>query len=216
MSDPFALLPANLEKLTAIASGAPSRFAMGGVLVQLDDDGYEVVATDGRILGVVTGPCGDALGFPELDQLTSLPPSQTSAVIPARAFSSACKAAATAGRRAKCEPCGHVAVHLGTATSILACSDGDSAGIQSAPNIEGRFPNYRAILPKEEPKFRIELDPRLLGALLAVARSLADEERPRVTIEFHAPDRPLVLTVEGNNEQSFVGLIMPLTPVPSA
>jgi DNA polymerase III sliding clamp (beta) subunit (PCNA family) len=216
MSDPFALLPANLEKLASVAASESARPTMSGVLVQFDDDGYEAVATDGRILAVVTGPCGDPLGFPELDQLTSLPPSKTSAIIPGRAFGAACKAAAAAGRRAKREACGHVAVHLGKGTSVLACSDGDSAGVQSTPNLEGKFPNYRAILPKEEPKFRIEVDPRLLGTLLAVARSLADEERPRVALEFHASDRPLVLTVDGKNDQDFVGLIMPLTPEPSA
>src|SRR5262249_29516277 len=133
--------------------------------------------------------------------------SKTSAIIPSRAFAAACKAAGAAGRRAKRESCGHVAIHLGTATSVLACSDGDSAGVQSAPNIQGKYPNYRAILPKEEPKFRIEVDPRLLGTLLAVARSLADNESPRVTIEFHAPDRPLVLRIEGENDQDFLGLI---------
>lgn len=215
MSDPFALLPANLERLTVAAGDNAARPAMSGVLIQLDDDGYEAAATDGRVLAVITGPCGDALGFPELDQLKSLPPSRASAVVPARAFSAACKAAAAAGRRSSNASCGHVAVHLGETTSLLASSDGVSSEAQSTPNIGGKYPEYRAILPKDAPRFRILVNPNLLVKLLAVARAVADSDAPRVAIEFHAPDKPLVLTVDGPGEQSFVGMIMPLTESPA-
>ena len=93
------------------------RFALGGVRVEVTEDGLRFVATDGRRL-VKIGPDGDAIA---------------SAVVPVKALQLACKSA------------GPLSVSIGKDAIEL---DGDGC-IVSARLIEGRYPDWRKVIPKK-------------------------------------------------------------------
>jgi len=210
MNDPFLLLPANLSELArAAARGHAFRPAMQGVYVEVCEDEYEAAATDGRQLAVVRGRAtADPLSFPPCDALAALPPSRDSAVVPKdewqKAFRSAPKGRDAAGA-------GLVAVHLGESAAVLCTSDGEAEQSRRVPNADGQFPNYRAVLPTQEPAVRIQFDPAYLLNLVWLADHFAAEryDGGRVTLEVFAPDKPMVLR-SGTAEQQFIGLLMPM------
>src|SRR5262245_26145523 len=106
MNDPFLLLPANLGELVrAAARSSSGRHSMAGVYLEVCEDEYEAVATDGRQLALVRGRAtADPLSFPPCEALAELPPSRDSAVIPRERWQEAFRAAPKGGE---------VAVHLG-------------------------------------------------------------------------------------------------------
>jgi DNA polymerase III sliding clamp (beta) subunit (PCNA family) len=213
MNDPFVLLPANLASLAAITAEAEEaqRYSMTGVLVRLNGDSYEAVATDGRRLALVRGTAtANPLEYPTVPELAKVPPSAAQAVIPTRAWRDAFRAVPRG--RALTDPIlGHVAVHLGEKESILATTDGEAVRAETIPNVEGRFPDYEAVLPCDEPRARVELNPELLLDLVRLVRDfVANMEARRITLEVHDPGTPIVIKAT-NGTQELVGLLMPLT-----
>jgi DNA polymerase III sliding clamp (beta) subunit (PCNA family) len=203
MNDPFLLLPANLGELArATAKPHRGRPAMSGVYLEVCEDEYEAVATDGRQLAMVRGRAtADPLSFPACEALAELPPSRDSAVIPRDQWQEAFRGAPKGGE---------VAVHLGQSAAVLCTSDGDEEQARRAPNVEGKFPDYRSVLPTKEPVVRIRFDPDLLLNLVKIARSFsAGPDKGGVTLEVWAADKPITLKC-GTEEQQFTGLLMPL------
>jgi DNA polymerase III sliding clamp (beta) subunit (PCNA family) len=209
MNDPFVLVPPNLAGLAAL-TGVPGRYSIAGVLVKVEDLAYEACATDGRCLALVKGPVeGDPLRYPTIPELAVVLPSVPQAVIPKQAWKEAFKAAPRGKAVAEQPALGNVAVHLGPAESVLASTDGASATITRAPNVEGQFPDYAAIIPKGEPQLRVAVNPQHLADLLELARRFTPEGTARVELEFRGPDTPVVLRAS-NGRQQFLGLLMPL------
>src|SRR5262245_56297178 len=136
MNDPFTLLPANLGNLAAVAAHEDGRFALSGVQVTLDGGAYRVCATDGRHLALVTGPAdADPLNYPTVPELTEAPPSEGQAVIPAKEWKEAFKAAPKGKAVAEQPILGHVAVHLGKQTSVLASADLEQTRVRRINNL---------------------------------------------------------------------------------
>jgi DNA polymerase III sliding clamp (beta) subunit (PCNA family) len=211
MNDPFVLLPANLAGLATISASQTQRYAMTGVLVRQSGASYEAMATDGRRLALVRGtPTANPLEYPRVPELAEVPPSAAQAVIPTRAWRDAFRAVPRG--RALTDPIlGHVAVHLGEKESILATTDGEAVHAETIPNVEGRFPDYEAVLPRDEPRARVDLNPELLLDLVRLARDfVANMEARRITLEVRDPGTPIVIKAT-NGTQEFVGLLMPLS-----
>jgi DNA polymerase III sliding clamp (beta) subunit (PCNA family) len=214
MNDPFTLLPANLGEITRAAARSASRYSMTGAHVEVNENRYEVAATDGKQLAIVKGEAtSDPLSFPEVPELLGLPPAASSAVIPTRDWQEAFRSAPPRGNNSPSScGAGQVAVHLGAKSSILCTSDGENAPVViRAENVEGRYPDYRAVLPKKEPKSRVHLDVELLLNLLRVARQFAPTDGTRrITLEVWDEHVPIAIRT-GNGHQEFTGLLMPLT-----
>jgi DNA polymerase III sliding clamp (beta) subunit (PCNA family) len=181
---------------------------MSGVLLKLDDASYEACATDGRCLALVTGPTANALDYPTIPEMTELPPSAPQAVIPRAEWQQAFKAARTPAMVEQ-PILGHVAVHLGLAESLLASTDGDKDTVARVANVEGRYPDYQAVLPRSEPQLRVFVNARFLIEVLKLAQQFGPEDE-RVTLELHGANTPMVVR-STNGPQKFVGLVMPLT-----
>jgi DNA polymerase III sliding clamp (beta) subunit (PCNA family) len=207
MHDPFLLLPANLASLANACPAAAEWFALTGVLVKATANGYEAVATNGRILALVQGDsAADPLEYPHVPELVEAPPSQDQAVIPASEWREAFRSVPR-GKAVRIEPIlGHVAVHLGQQESLLATSDGERASVRQTRNVEGRYPNYEAVLPSDEPALTIVLDPDLLLALVKIARVFTIPDQSRIN--------KLLVVRAANGTQRFVGLQMPMTLEP--
>lgn len=84
-----------------------------------------------------------------------------------------------------------------------------SATIPAAP-ADGVFPDWTRVLPDGEPTLRIAFDGKLLAEVLAYMAE-AERRTRRVTMEFHGPDRAVVLhacdSVDGSTIRA---LVMPL------
>jgi hypothetical protein len=208
MSDSFTLLPANLGCLARAASELPARYSTAGVHVTLRPGEYEAAATNGKVLAVVTGSPAHPLDFPPVAELSELPASASQAVIPAQAWKSAF---ASAPKR-KGEPgAGLVAVHLSEQESILTTINDSEANVQRTENVQGRFPDYRAVLAitGRKPSVVVRVDPTLLLDMVKLAQAIGGRETA-VTMELRGARDPIVLRTD-NGEQKFVGLLMPMT-----
>jgi DNA polymerase III sliding clamp (beta) subunit (PCNA family) len=215
MNDPFTLLPANLGGLTRVTTRESLRYALAGVRVQVRGGDYEVAATDGRRLAIVRGKmAGDPLAYPACPELADLPPAEEAATIPAKEWQEAFR---EAGQARPGEPgTGCVALHLGPTESVLATTDGDEVQARRVSNVEGRYPDYHAVLPRKEPAARVDVNAAYLLDLVRLAKEFSLEEKGhRITLEIHAANEPMVLQAT-NGTQELVALLMPMTDPPGA
>jgi DNA polymerase-3 subunit beta len=125
-----------------------SRYALGGVLVELTPAGVIAVGTDGRRLAKMEGPAKSQGGAPP----------DVQPIVPARAMQliERCLAAADAP----------VLVAARTA-EILVKTAGTTI---SARLVEGRFPRWRDVFPERPDAVRVNL---VAGPLLAAVRQAA-------------------------------------------
>jgi DNA polymerase-3 subunit beta len=138
-----------LVKRTVFATdNESSRFALGGVLLELSTRAVTAVGTDGRRLAKMEGP---AAGF-------NGSPSDAQPIVPARAMQlvERCLAAADAPVHVAVRPA-EILVRTG-ATTI------------SARLVEGRFPRWRDVFPERPEAVRVSL---VTGPLLAAVRQAA-------------------------------------------
>lgn len=167
----IAYLNPKLAHLLKVASREESRYGGGtrGVLVAGAADGpYHVVATDGKRMVVVHAEYDDE-DYPDL---RTIPAFDGEVLVPPEEWKRACDNAARVKLNGRAWPLG-VGAHQGeviltTADSVtLRCKEQD-----------GRFPNWRNVLPKTPPVLALSVDPKLLAeVLLALHQFTADEQR---------------------------------------
>ena len=99
----------------------------------------------------------------------------------------------------------------------VATNDLETAKVfEAMVDVPGEFSNWKAVLPREAPKFRIALDARLLRKLLDVvieASNVDSNKRPvRVELLFHDHDKAMELKskAKGTDQQTYC-LIMPMS-----
>ena len=99
-------------------------------------------------------------------------------------------------------------VAVGETETILAVQDNEIRAVLFAKNIEGRFPDYKSVLPTKTPLASIMIDASILRDLLAVAESLESHDHGGGTwIDIH--EKLLGLRVE-NEGQSLLGILVGL------
>jgi hypothetical protein len=180
--------------------------ATTGVRIERTEKGYRACATDGRVLGIVTGPCDDPAAYPHIPALSSAPNSASSAVLSVKALDSACKAIP---KRYGKPILGNLAVVLGETVSTLASTDLSSQSVSQPQNLEGRFPAVEHVMPAGAPVVTFSVDPKLLIALLTAAQAFTNDESKRVTFSVYAKNAPIKVDCD-NDAQHFTGLIVPL------
>ena len=127
-----------------------SRYALGGVLVELSSDGVIAVGTDGRRLAKMEGPCQVQGGEP-----IALQP-----IVPARAMSLVERSLGAADAPV------HLALRA-DANEILVLTAGTTI---SARLVEGRFPRWRYVFPDRPDASKVQI---VVGPLLAAVRQAA-------------------------------------------
>ena len=172
----FHEVPARLFKelvrRTLFATDAESsRYALGGVLLEMDSDRITAIATDGRRLAKMEGPaqsvCGHGLG----DAMTIVP--ARSMQLMERALSDADAEIQVAAR----------------ANDILVKSPRCTVYSRL---VEGRFPQWREVLPDRSDSVKIEIAVGPLYAALRQAAIVTSEESRGVDFAF--ADGSLVLS----------------------
>jgi DNA polymerase III sliding clamp (beta) subunit (PCNA family) len=82
--------------------------------------------------------------------------------------------------------------------------------------IDGRFPNWRQVLPKRPPAFTIYANPDYLAELLKTVSGMLGGETKRVTLAFWSDNEPLAFVARDRESGLCLdGILMPLTPSPS-
>jgi hypothetical protein len=187
-------LQSRLAELAKIVPRDTGRFMLTHVRLALTPDGFEVQATDGRRLAVVTGP-GREEGT--LTMLADAPNGADVALVPAKEFAAALKAGKGASSYAV----------LGSEFTTLAVG----AAVHRLTNGDGRFPPIDQVLPKEPPAVVFKVNARMLAELLTVAATFSpDGGIGHVLVQFWRSDRPLAITTDDGAGTRFFGLMMPL------
>lgn len=209
------LLPPNLAGLANLTAKEGHRFALSGVRLMSTERGYRAEATNGKILGVVTGEeAGDPAEYPALSLLKDAPNGATSAIVHAAAWKEAFKLVPKkVGPKLAC-----LAAVLGKDATTFAATDLERSRGSQTRNMNGQFPDVDNAIPRGTPAAAVRLDAFLLIDLLKAAVEFTEDGHPGVvTIELRAGTTPVVVRASDGG-QEFTGLLVPLsdlTPKPA-
>jgi hypothetical protein len=207
-------LPANLGALARLADKGAGRYS-SAVQLTATAGGYKAVATNGKILGVVTGLSDDSDKYPDLPALASAPNGETCSLVPVKDWAAAFKAAPKPRPSYRRQRVGsvlcNVAAVIGKDVTTLASTDLERVNVAQPRNVDGLFPDANAVLPKakDKPKATVLVSAKLLIDLLTAVMAFSGEDRCAVRLDVFAPERPVRVTA-GSESQQFTGLIMPL------
>ncbi len=195
-------LTKNLAALAKLAAKNSSwRYGLSALRVQETVVGYQIVASDGRRMAVVTGP-------PPSEPLPRcLPPAtRCEALVPAADWARILKSAR--------QP-----AYTESTADVLATIDqrqihffvvGDNSRHTVALE-EGRYPDVERLAREQRSVFRVDVDARQLAELLLVAAEFAPEDSFRVTLHFQGKDKVLLVTTANAEGQKFQAALMPLS-----
>lgn len=211
------ILPQCVARLGDLA-GDGARYAMSGVLIEPPreaGESWRLVATDGRMLGIVQGP-------PEEDD----PEKQSSqwhsrqALLSAVDVSKVEEAAAVmpinewevmARLRPSKDNKGQKHLALLVSEKQVVYALGQQVG--QALTVQGRYPDYRAVLPRKLPLLQVRLGARLLAELCEVAAHVVGDRDAPLIINIYGVNEPIgVMARNEDTGLTFDGLLMPLTP----
>lgn len=156
-----------------------SRYALGGVLLELSATSVIAVGTDGRRLAKMEGPC-------QLHEGSAADPATAQPIIPARAMQLV--------ERCLSGPDTPVQIAV-RGSEILVRTGGTTI---SARLVEGRFPRWRDVFPERPDAARVQL---VAGPLLAAVRQAAivtSEQSKGVDFSFE----PGQLVLSGRSAES--------------
>lgn len=212
------LIHNHLAKLAdCCLTGTHNRFsATTGVNLECKEHGYIAVATDGRRMIVVEGEYPPVSAeFPTMPSLDAAPNGKTQAVIPAKAWKETMTKAVKATKKAvKPIMRENVAVVMGEQVTTFGATDMESETVATARNVEGRFLNWRCVLPDEsKAKAVVSFDPKLMAELLTAVASIGcDEESKRVELRLYGDHTPMTITSRSPNRPHTTGVLVPLLP----
>ena len=176
-----------LIKRTLFATDSESsRYALGGVLLEMDDKTITAVGTDGRRLAKMQGVL-KKVGNPQTGSTT---------IVPARSMQ----------LMERILPDSDVAVQISARPNDLLMKE--PHGIFYTRLVEGRFPKWRDVLPKRESSNRIDIPVGPMYSALRQAAIVASEESRG--IDFTFKDGSLVLS----NSTAEIGQSRIEMPVP--
>ncbi|MGC4006411.1 MAG: DNA polymerase III subunit beta [Pirellulales bacterium] len=181
---PAPLLRSIIQRTAFATDNESSRYALGGVLMEMTDDKIIAVGTDGRRLAKMEGPAQAVEGHRTGDQ---------GSIIPTRALQLIDRA-------------------IGDEGDVKVAARGNDVMVQNdrltlfTRLVEGRFPKWRDVLPNRPQASRIPLPVgQLLEAVRQAAVVTSDESRG---VDFHFGDGKLRLNANtaqvGESESSLI------------
>jgi hypothetical protein len=187
-------LPQSLAALARLASSAAhARFDTTSLLVRETAAGFNVAATNGRILGVVRGDSGN---LPATARLARHEGGLAEVLVPARDWQRVLKQAGNGGTNAV----------LGARGITFDLGDGTETVLHQA----GRFPDVSRLLGAQRSVLRVKVDARQLVALLQAATAFADPNSAIATLHLQASGNPLLVTATDGAGLEFEGCICPI------
>ncbi len=227
MSSNTCTIPGNVAAIIVAAdSQASLRYTLSGVQISIKDSGYRCICTDGRIAAIVTGPSDGVVADP--GEMRCGEPAET-AVIDAQDF------AALVGYPGKVaidvdgdeyENIDYmrksILVSIGQSKTVLATRGGnkikENLQKREVKNLEGRFPDVLAVMPKDKPVATALVDANVLIRLLKVAAAVNCDDGPGTTLEIYAdngnvtgkPRRYVGVRVKRPDGQELQGILVQL------
>lgn len=175
-------------KRTLFATDAESsRFALGGVLLEFEEDNIIAVGTDGRRLATMQGAI-NRVGNPVAESTTTIVPSRAMQLIE------------------RLVPDGEDKIKLAPRSNDLLIKEAN--GVFYTRLVEGRFPKWRDVLPTRQETNRIDIPVGPMYSALRQAAIVASEESRGIDFTFQ--DGTLVLS----NTTAEVGQSRIEMPVP--
>jgi hypothetical protein len=203
-------IPKRLAALSHCVADHSARFSMTGIQVKELETGYQLNATDGRILARVNVTTDK----PEVPAfLADAPNSAMVGILSADKLTDACKRLPKQKRN---QP-ESALLAIPTEAAFTLASE-DTTYREFVPNVEGRFPDTDMVFPKGEPIARVRLGVKLLQRLLKAAEgvgcdALTFEMRDKSAVtQQDIGCKPVIVTgtAEDNAAIAFTGLIMPV------
>lgn len=156
-------IPANIVAAAAFCDDDENnRYALSGVYVEIADAKYEVAATDGRRLVVISGPVGE-----DAPRVSGTIRHQD---IKAAVFASGGNPKTLRGTDDL-----RLLIEQTDKKLLVSGMRGDAlSGQVVATPPEGRFPRYRDVIPKGEPVLKICVDPKLFAESLMLCGRFAE------------------------------------------
>lgn len=152
------------------AAAEHSRYAINGILFDREEKQLRLVATDGRRLAVARGQCISGSG-------------KNSCIIPTKALG-------LIGKLLR-DPESSVHIVIEENQVLLRVGQGAAAAVLSSTLVEGTFPPFEDVVPKDQDK-RVTFNVEVLASAIRRAALLTNEESKGVRMSF-APDK-LTLT----------------------
>ncbi len=153
----------NLVQRTLFAAAAEqSRYAINGVLFERDGKKLRLVATDGRRLAMTRGQCTSGEG-------------ESACIIPTKAL-------ALIGRLVK-DPEATVRIIVDENQVVFAIGDGPCATVLSSNLVEGTFPPFEDVIPKDQDK-KATSNIDALASAVKRAALLTNEESKGIRLAF--------------------------------
>jgi hypothetical protein len=200
-------LPRVAAHVVKAAAKDAHRYAMNGVQILDPGDGtYRLEATDGKRAVILRGYNLDESLVPLIPELHE--EESSVGIVPAADWLEGFKMIPKEKGWRRVEfPLG---IRLGKTTYTM----GTSGAQRQGGLLEGRFPEIERVLPGNEAKFTIAVNPQLLAELLMIAKHMCGEGNQRVLLHFYGPEVPMGMSFQsGEHGGVFVdALLMPLTP----
>ncbi|MBI2823365.1 MAG: DNA polymerase III subunit beta [Planctomycetia bacterium] len=160
---PARVLGQIIRRTSFATDNESSRYALGGVLIEMTDDKVTAVGTDGRRLAMMEAPAQSVGGHATGDAMT---------IVPTRSMHLI--------EKILTDPDGEVHI-AARANEILVKTSG--ATLHSRL-VEGRFPKWRDVFPKRPDSVRIELTVGPLYSAVRQAAIVTSEESRGVDFTF--------------------------------
>lgn len=147
------------------AAAEHSRYAINGVLFERDGKKIRLVATDGRRLAVARGECRPA----------SEAPAKSSCIVPTKALNLINKLIS--------DPETPIKMAIEENQALFSVGEGADAAVLSTNLVEGAFPPFEDVIPKDQDK-RVTFDSAQLSSAIRRAALLTNEESKGVRMSF--------------------------------
>lgn len=160
---PTGLFREMLKRTAFATDSESSRYALGGVLLEMENEDITAVGTDGRRLACMKGT-GEAIGGHHTTGTNTIVPTRAIQLIE-RALSDKDETVDVAART------NDILVRTPRATIYSRL-------------VEGRYPNWRQVLPKRETSSRIDMVVGPMFSALRQAAIVADQETRGIDLTF--------------------------------
>ena len=210
------LIPRKLSKVGTHCDSESSRYALGGILLERDDDGVNAVASDGRRLihlqwndselDVDNSKIGESVNLETEDNFQT--------IVLASDLESAAKANKPKVSQVKIKPIlDYVGLDEKSSNGKLRIVSTDGVGVSTkdCKAIEGRFPAWRKIVPDVSDHICITLNWEYLrDACIALGTICGDVENQGLDI--YVKDSESAIVIRSNQKLSIRGqcIIMPM------
>lgn len=167
------MLQVLIQRTIFAAASEHSRYAINGVLFEREGKKLRLVATDGRRLAVARGEC----------KVAATSGAKASCIIPSKALHLI--------NRLIDDPEATIRVAIEENQIIIGVGEGDDAAVLTSNLVEGAFPPFEDVIPKDQDK-KVTFDAEVLSSAVRRAALLTNEESKGVRLAFN--DKKLTVT----------------------